>query len=73
VCSLPKHHGELWAASSDRQLRDLSRSNAPTRIIGITLGRTEDAVHRQASDLGVPQGVPAVDAVDQDRRSAACP
>lgn len=49
----PQHHREAWTPSNDRQLRDLARGNTPTRVIGLKMGRTEDAVRQRASDMGV--------------------
>jgi hypothetical protein len=34
-------------------LRGLARQNTPTRVIGLKLGRTEDAVRSKASEEGV--------------------
>jgi hypothetical protein len=45
--------GKQWTASQKAQLKELARKNAPTRVIGIKMGRTPDAGRNQASDLGV--------------------
>ena len=37
-----------------QQLRDLARKNTPTRVIGLKIGRTEDAVRNKASEQSVP-------------------
>jgi hypothetical protein len=49
----PQHHRQAWSPSDDRQLRELARGNTPTRVIGLKLGRTEDAIYQRASDTGV--------------------
>lgn len=50
----PKNHGKHWADGDVRQLKKLADQNTPTRVIGIKLGRTEDAVYQKASDEGIP-------------------
>jgi hypothetical protein len=53
---LAKYHrntGKVWTPSQDRQLREMARENTPTRVIGLKLGRTEDAVRTRASDKGI--------------------
>lgn len=49
----PSNHGKTWASNDDRQLRTLADQNTPTRVMGLKLGRTEDAVRSHASELGV--------------------
>jgi hypothetical protein len=46
-----KHAGEPWSDSGVRELRDLVDRNTPTRLIGLKLGRTEDAVRDKAREL----------------------
>jgi hypothetical protein len=45
----PSNHGKPWTAEEVRQLHTLAKGNTPTRVIGLKLGRTEDAVESQAS------------------------
>jgi hypothetical protein len=45
----PKNQGKPWTGSDRQELRQLARGNTPTRVIGIKLGRSEDAVRSQAS------------------------
>lgn len=52
MAKTPENHRELWERSDDAQLRKLARENTPTRVMGLKLGRTEDAVRSRASDLG---------------------
>lgn len=49
----PKNQGERWTPAQDKQLRDLAKGNTPTRVIGVKLGRSEDAVRSRASAKGV--------------------
>jgi hypothetical protein len=48
-----RNSGKRWSDSDAAQLKKLARQNTPTRVIGLKLGRTEDAVRGKASDLGV--------------------
>lgn len=43
-----RNSGKTWTSSERRELRDLAARNTPTRVIGLKLGRTEDAVRSQA-------------------------
>lgn len=49
----PKNHGKRWEPAEDRQLRELAKQNTPTRVIGIKLQRTEDAVQSRASEKNI--------------------
>lgn len=42
-----------WTAGEVQALRDLAAENTPTRVIGLKLGRTEDAVYAKASEEGI--------------------
>jgi hypothetical protein len=48
-----RNSGKPWTSSDNKLLRELVRDNTPTRVVGLKLGRTEDAVYTKASDLGV--------------------
>jgi hypothetical protein len=48
-----RNSGKNWTPGDVRELRDLARGNTPTRVIGLKLGRTEDAVRTKASELDV--------------------
>jgi len=48
-----RNTGKRWSSGDDRQLRDLAKGNTPTRVIGLKLGRTEDAVRSRASQKNV--------------------
>jgi hypothetical protein len=45
--------GKRWTSTQLRELRQLARQNIPTRVIGLKLGRTENAVRTKASEKGV--------------------
>jgi hypothetical protein len=45
-----RNSGKQWTPSEVKQLRVLANQNTPTRVIGLKLGRTEDAVRTRASD-----------------------
>jgi hypothetical protein len=42
-----------WSSAEARQLKALARENTPTRVIGLKLGRTEDAARSKAAQEGV--------------------
>ena len=48
-----RNSGKSWKPSEVKQLRDLAKSNTPTRVIGLKLGRTKDAVHSKAAQEGI--------------------
>lgn len=48
-----RNSGKKWSASDKKQLRTLARGNTPTGVIGMKLGRTEDAVRTKASEAGI--------------------
>jgi hypothetical protein len=45
-----RNTGKHWTPADVRQIRELARENTPTRVIGLKLGRTEDAVRNKASE-----------------------
>lgn len=44
-----RNTGKPWTPQDVRELRQLARGNTPTRVIGLKLGRTADAVYQRAS------------------------
>lgn len=48
-----RNSGKQWTSADERALKSLAKQNTPTRVIGLKLGRTEDAVRSRASDLKV--------------------
>jgi len=43
-----RNSGKQWTRGDMRNLRQYARENTPTRVIGLKLGRTEDAVRSKA-------------------------
>lgn len=48
-----RNTGKAWTKADVSALRKLARDNTPTRVIGLKLGRTEDAVRTKASDKDI--------------------
>jgi hypothetical protein len=48
-----RNTGRTWSPADERALRDLARGNTPTRVVGLKLGRTEDAIRSKAHEIGV--------------------
>ena len=44
-----RNTGKPWSKQDVAQLKKLARENTPTRVIGLKLGRTEDAIYSKAS------------------------
>ncbi len=49
----PAKAGQRWSDADEARLRELARGNTPTRVMGLKLERTEDAVRSKAQELGV--------------------
>jgi hypothetical protein len=49
-----RNSGKRWLTSEITKMRDLAQQNTPTRVIGLKIGRSEDAVYKKASDEGIP-------------------
>ena len=48
-----RRSGKRWSRGEQRKLKELARGNTPTRVIGLKLGRTENAVRSKASEIGL--------------------
>jgi hypothetical protein len=48
-----RNSGTAWTSSDEAELKRLAGADTPTRVIGLKLGRTEDAIYKKASELGV--------------------
>jgi len=48
-----RNSGNSWKPAEVKQLGQLARQNTPTRVIGLKLGRTENAVRNVASQEGI--------------------
>lgn len=53
MAKTPENHGKNWTPSDNKSLKQLASENTPTRVIGLKMGRTPDAVQSHASELGV--------------------
>jgi hypothetical protein len=49
----PANSGKAWTKTDVAKLGQLAKENTPTRVIGLKLGRTPDAVASKASDKGI--------------------
>lgn len=49
----PSNHGKPWSPGDVKQLRTEVKQNTPTRVLGLHLGRTPEAVQAKASDLNI--------------------
>jgi hypothetical protein len=49
----PSNHGKQWSPAEVQQLKQLAQQNTPTRVIGLKMGRTEDAVRAKAGETSV--------------------
>lgn len=45
----PGNHRKQWTPQDIQRLKELAAGNTPTRVIGLKLGRTEDAIESKAS------------------------
>jgi len=45
-----RNNGKPWTRVEVTELRQFARKNTPTRVIGLKLGRTENAVRTKARD-----------------------
>ena len=53
MAKTPSNHGKHWSPADVSQLKQLAKQNTPTRVIGLKMGRTEDAVRATASRTDV--------------------
>lgn len=49
----PANHCKQWTPAEAKQLKQLPQENTPTRVIGLKLGRTEDAVRAKAGENNI--------------------
>lgn len=49
-----RNTGKAWTSTEVKQLTKLASENTPTRVIGLKLGRTPDAVYTKASAEHIP-------------------
>jgi hypothetical protein len=48
-----RNSGKYWTSTEVQQLKKLANHNTPTRVIGLKLGRTEDAIYNKASEKNI--------------------
>ena len=48
-----RNSNQRWNHQEETALQQLANGNTPTRVIGLKLGRSENAVRSKASELGV--------------------
>jgi hypothetical protein len=53
VPNTPPKSGKPWTAPDVKQLKQEIKQNTPTRVMGLHLGRSPQAVQQKANDLGL--------------------
>lgn len=53
MAKTPSNHGKQWTSQDVKQLNQLARENTPTRVMGLKLGRTPEAVQSEVSKEGI--------------------
>lgn len=48
-----RNSGQRWSDKDISRLKQLAEGNMPTRVMGVKLGRTPNAIYTEASKLGV--------------------
>lgn len=48
-----RNSGKSWTPHEIKSMKALAGGNTPTRVIGLKLGRSEDAIYSKASEQGV--------------------
>jgi hypothetical protein len=48
-----RNSGKPWSSQDEAKIDKMAGQNTPTRVIGLKLGRTPDAIYKKASELGV--------------------
>ena len=49
----PKNSGKRWTDVDEDKLRALAAGNTPTKVMGLKLGRSEEAIYSKASAMGL--------------------
>ncbi len=49
----PANHGKQWTGQDISNLKKLAKQNTPTRIIGLKLKRTPDAIYAKANEENI--------------------
>jgi hypothetical protein len=53
VSKSTRNSGTPWKPADVKVMKDLAKGNTPTRVIGLKLGRTADAVYNKAAEQGI--------------------
>jgi len=53
MAKTPTNHGKDWTRQEVKDLRQLTKENTPTRVIGVKLGRSEDSIYGKAQREGI--------------------
>lgn len=53
MAKTPPRNGTAWTPADVRQLKKEIGENTPTRVLGLHLGRTPEAVQQKANALGL--------------------
>ncbi len=48
-----RNSGKNWTRQDITTLKQLARENTPTRVMGLKLGRTPNAIYNKASETGL--------------------
>ncbi len=48
-----RNSGKSWSRQDISNLRQMAQQNTPTRVIGLKLGRTSDAIRSKAGELNI--------------------
>lgn len=49
----PTNSGKPWSNDDVKHLKELAKENTPTRVMGLKLGRSEEAVYSKAADENI--------------------
>jgi hypothetical protein len=49
----PPNFGKRWTSQELEKLEELANENTPTRVIGLKLGRSENAIYSKANSKGI--------------------
>lgn len=49
----PRNNGKRWSDSDVNKLRKLAAENTPTRLMGLKLCRTEEAIYSKSSEMSL--------------------
>lgn len=53
MAKTPANHGKQWSNQDLSRLKTLAKENTPTRVAGLKLDRTPEAVQSKASEIGL--------------------